>query len=338
MNATSAAAIFDHFGRNALGVCLYDKSAKDVAVYSRAASLLAAALGPRSAAAAPAASPEWQLDLATLSITDWAAKHLSFHAAPKQAEVLTSDRRNIILCCHRKWGKTTTVALKAFHFALSAPNRAVGVLAPSLKQGGLTVARAREFAASLGIRFRRYLGREHSLLLPNGSRIYAIPHRTNTALGDEADVLVVDEAAVVKDEVLEAVSPSISRKRGGQWFLSTPARQTGTFYRIWNDASDSFHRILSTVADTPEIDREYLEMYRRASPARYEMDFECRFAKPPDKLVPRDFVEAIRRYPKGEGPSGRTSPRLEQSPETKQPPLPFPPHLREMLANMVRKS
>jgi hypothetical protein len=270
-------------------------------------------------------TPGWERDLAELPIADWAAKHLGFHPAPKQAEVLNSTHRNLVLCCHRKWGKTITISLKALHYALSAPDRAIGVLAPSLKQGGLVVYRVREFAAALGLKFRRYMGRDYSIQFPNGSRIYAIPHNTTTALGDEAEVLIVDEAAVVKDAVLDAVSPSTARKRSNQWFLSTPVRQTGNFYRIWHDESDAYHRVLATVADTPEMDPQYLESYRRASPARYETDFECRFAKPADKLVPRSFVEAIRRYPKGEGP-----------PPAKEPALPVPPNLREILANMVR--
>ena len=299
---------------------------------------LAAEVCPHTAANPAAHTPDWERDLAELPITDWAAKHLGFHPAPKQAEVLNSTHRNLVLCCHRKWGKTITISLKALHYALSGPNRSIGVLAPSLKQGGLVVYRVREFAAALGLKYRRYMGRDYSIQLPNGSRIYAIPHNTTTALGDEAEVLIVDEAAVVKDAVLEAVSPSTARKRSTQWFLSTPERQSGNFYNIWHDKSDDYHRILSTVADTPEIDPKYLEIYRRASPARYDMDFECRFVKPADRLVPRDFVEAICRWPAGEGPA--TRPPQNGQPQPAPPParaLPIPPNLREILENMVRK-
>ena len=327
MHTGSVATTVECFFRPALEVCLDAAPAPDPVTFAHAA---AASPVP---GAAPA-SAEWQRDLAELPITEWVARHLNFHPAPKQAEVLTSEHRNLVLCCHRKWGKTTIIALKAFHYALSGPNRAVGVLAPSLKQGGHIVYRVREFSAALGIKFRRYMGRDYSILLPNGSRIFAIPHNTTTALGDEAEVLIVDEAAVVKNAVIEAVSPSTARKRSTQWYLSTPARQSGHFYDIWHDKSDDYHRILSTVADTPEIDPKYLQTYRRASPARYEMDFECRFVKPADRLVPRDFVEAICRWPNGEGPANR-SPQPSGPPPAK---LPVPPNLREILENMVRKS
>jgi hypothetical protein len=254
-------------------------------------------------AESPASEIEWQHDLETLPVSTWAHKHLGFEPTPKQAEVLDSPSRNVILCCHRKWGKTTVSALKAFHYLMSAPNRSIAILAPSMDQGGFIIANIVVAANTLGVKYRRYLGRRHSLLFPNGSRIFALPHNTSTSLGSEADVLMVDEAAKVSDDVLWAVQPSTSRKAAGLWMLSTPLRQTGFFARIWHDQKQNVHRILSPVSDTPSINQEFLETFRRASPTRYAQDFECEFIKPDRQLCD---VSVFRRLPRA--PSGPLKP------------------------------
>jgi hypothetical protein len=248
---------------------------------------------------APVGQLEWQSDLATLPVSIWAHKHLGFEPTPKQAEVLDSPSRNLILCCHRKWGKTTVSAIKALHYLMSAPNRSIAILAPSMDQGGFIVANIVVAANTLGVKYRRYLGRRHSLHFPNGSRIFALPHNTSTSLGSEADVLMVDEAAKVSDDVLWAVQPSTSRKAAGLWMMSTPLRQTGFFSRIWHDQKQNVHRILSPVSDTPSINQEFLETFRRASPTRYAQDFECEFVKPDRQLVDVSVFRRLPRVPSG---------------------------------------
>ena len=250
-------------------------------------------------AEAPVNQPAWQQDLSTLPVSVWAHKHLGFEPTPKQAEVLDSPSRNLILCCHRKWGKTTVSAIKAIHFLMGAPNRSIAILAPSMDQGGFIIANMVVAANTLGVKFRRYLGRRHSLHFPNGSRIFALPHNTSTSLGSEADVLIVDEAAKVSDDVLWAVQPSTSRKAAGLWMMSTPLRQFGFFARIWHDEKQSVHRILSPVSDTPSINLEFLETFRRASPTRYSQDFECEFAKPDRQLFDVGILRRLRRVPSG---------------------------------------
>jgi len=247
----------------------------------------------------PSSEIEWQNDLETLPVSAWAHKHLGFEPTPKQAEVLDSPSRNLILCCHRKWGKTTVSAIKALHYLMSAPNRSIAILAPSMDQGGFIIANMIVSANELGVKYRRYLGRRHSLHFPNGSRIFALPHNTSTSLGSEADVLMVDEAAKVSDDVLWAVQPSTSRKAAGLWMMSTPLRQTGFFARIWHDERQNVHRILSKVEDTPTINQEFLETFRRASPTRYEQDFECVFVKPDRQLFDVSVIRRLKRVPTG---------------------------------------
>jgi len=146
--------------------------------------------------------PTQDTDTSTLSVSDWARQYLDFHPSPKQAELLDSPGKYLILCCNRQWGKTTAMAVKALHAAIHTPKTTIVILSRSKEQAGILIERATELVITLGLPVRRVLGQSFSLKLPNGSRICAVPHTQDTSLGRTANILIVDEAAAVKDESL----------------------------------------------------------------------------------------------------------------------------------------
>ena len=231
----------------------------------------------------------------TLKASEWAARALQFQPSPKQAEVLDIDAKYLILCCNRQWGKTTTIALKALHRALTIPDQSIVIISRTKLQAGILIERACAFAARLGHKVRRVLGHQFSLKLPNESRIFAVAHNTDTSVGSTANVLIVDEAALVKDEVYWSVAPFVGRTKGAIWLMSTPRRQAGFFYNIWHDADSRWHRVLSTIKDCPDIDPDFLEMQKRADSIKYRQDFLCEFIQPANRLVSREFVRSILR-------------------------------------------
>jgi hypothetical protein len=218
---------------------------------------------------------------------------LNFKPNPKQAEVLDAEDKYLILCCNRQWGKTTTIAIKALHRAITMPGQTIVIISRTKLQAGILIERACRFAALLGHRVRRVLGHAFSLKLPNGSNIFAVAHNADTSVGNTADVLIVDEAALVKDEVYFAVSPFVSRTNGAIWLMSTPRRQAGFFYNIWHRTDAAWRKILSTIADCPEINQDFLDMFRRANPVKYQQDFECRFIQPADRAFSNELFESI---------------------------------------------
>jgi hypothetical protein len=227
--------------------------------------------------------------------SEWAETSLHFAPSAKQAEVLDSNAKYLILCCNRQWGKTTTISIKALHCALQKPNLRIVVIASSREQAGLLIESATDFARTLSLPVRRVLGQPFSLKLPNGSFICAVPHTMDSSLGRSANILIVDEAAVVKDEVFFTVAPFVSRTHGRIWILSTPRRQSGFFYNYWHDEKSKWHRVLSNVHDCPDIDPEFLEMQRRANPIKYQQDFLCEFVQPANRLCSREFVRSMLR-------------------------------------------
>jgi len=225
--------------------------------------------------------------------SEWAQKHLGFTPSARQAEVLDTPAKYLMLCCNRQWGKTTTISIKALHAALQTPNLRIVIIARSKEQAGILIENATEFAITLGHPTRRVLGQSFSLKLPNGSRICAVPHTQDTSLGRSAHILIVDEAAVVKDEVYFSVSPFVARTHGRIWLLSTPSRQSGFFYNYWNDKTPDWTRIFSNVHDCPDIDQQFLELQRRVNPIKFQQDFLSEFVQPANRLCSREFVRSI---------------------------------------------
>lgn len=243
---------------------------------------------PAAAAPAPESAPA-----PALAPSAWAEKHLQFTPSAKQAQILDSGARFLILCCNRQWGKTTTIALKTLHRAISTPGQAIVIISRTKFQAGILIERACRFARRLGYPVRRYLGERFSLALPNGSSILAVSHCQDTSAGNTADVLVVDEAALVQDLVYSSVTAFTSRTRGAIWLLSTPRRQVGFFYNIWHDGDQRWLRVLSTVKDCPDIDPEFLKMQQALDPIKYRQDFLCEFIQPANRLVTREALDNL---------------------------------------------
>lgn len=228
------------------------------------------------------------------SVSEWAETALGFIPDPKQKTVLDQDAHRLILCCSRQWGKTTVVALKALHTAIHQPKTEIVVISKSLKQAGLLIAKVRECAATLGLPRKRVLGHEHSLELPNGSKLYAIANRENSARGYTASIVIVDEAAVIADEVIGIATPTLARTNGKLWLLSTPNGETGLFYNIWHDEKlTGWFRMKATIEDCPYASEEFIEEQRRLFPATFRQEFYCEFTPAKGRLLSRARIEAM---------------------------------------------
>ena len=226
---------------------------------------------------------------------EWAKTALNFHPESKQAEVLDTPAKYLILCCNRQWGKTTTIAIKALHHALTTPDQTIVILSRTKHQAAILINRATVFTRRLNIRLRRVMGFPYSIQLPNGGSIIAVAHNGDTSVGNSANVLIVDEAALVNDNVFWTVSAAVSRSHGKIWLLSTPSRQAGFFYNIWHGQNPKWHRIFSDVNDCPQIDPAYLDMQNAADPIRFRQDFLCEFIQPADRLTDAETVRRMLR-------------------------------------------
>ena len=137
---------------------------------------------------------------------DWAAS-LGLALDEHQRAILDLSIRRWILNCCRKWGKSTMIALKAAHFAAHRPGTTVLVVAPS----------ARQSEELLGIAARMLRDLEQAatysqakITAKNGSRILALPNQAKTIRGYSPELVVIDEAAYLPEEMWETALPMLN--------------------------------------------------------------------------------------------------------------------------------
>src|SRR5689334_19815157 len=84
----------------------------------------------------------------------FAIQLLGFLPDKNQRLVLNPGIPQGLLMCCRQWGKSTIMAIKALHEALTAPGTTVLVLCPSLVQAGEFLENIRGSLEMLGIPYR----------------------------------------------------------------------------------------------------------------------------------------------------------------------------------------
>jgi hypothetical protein len=245
--------------------------------------------------AAPPVAPEVCSDPEVIPTpSEWATTALAFTPDPKQTAILDHHAHRLILCCSRQWGKTTIIAIKALHTAIYRPKSEILVLSRSQKQAGLLVAKVCLFAAVLGFPKKRVLGEAFSVELPNGSKIYAVAHSEKTGRGYTADIVIVDEAALVADDVIGSITPTLTRTEGKLWFLSTPNGESGLFYNVWHDQElTNWYRVKATIEDSSYATPEFIAEQTKLFPHNVRQDFYCEFMPATGRAFTRERVDAM---------------------------------------------
>jgi hypothetical protein len=123
----------------------------------------------------------------------------------------------------------------------------------------------------------------HSLLLPNRSRILALPGTASTNRGYSAHLLIFEEAAFIPDPVFAALAPCVAATRGALWLLSSAGEPSGFFYELWSRSSLDWSRFIATASECPRITEEFLAEARLAlGEKQFRREYFCEFA--PDSL------------------------------------------------------
>ncbi|MDQ3605583.1 MAG: phage terminase large subunit [Gemmatimonadota bacterium] len=187
---------------------------------------------------------------------------------PWQADLLRSRARQMILLCSRQAGKSTVSALLAVDDALHRAPALILLLAPALRQAQELFRKVKEVLHALGPAAPP-IAQESALTLElaNGSRIVALPGKESTIRGYSAvNLLVVDEASRVPDELNDAVRPMLSVSGGRIILLSTPWGKRGFFFDTWSEGAPDWQRVRITAHDVPRISPAWLEAERQRIP------------------------------------------------------------------------
>lgn len=230
-----------------------------------------------------------------MPIADWARTQLNFHPDPVQTEIFNSNTHRLILCCTRQWGKSSIAAIKALHLALRKPGALILFTSASYKQSAELLRKFRAYATQLtGARCKGDGIHPGSTVLPNGSRILALPQSPATVRCYSAvDLIVIDEMHAT-------LTPMLATSDGDLWLLSSPNGRTGEFHQIWTANDPAWRKYSVNALECPRISTEFLDSERRAKGlAIFNQEYMCQFANSKNQTILQHHIDAAFRgdYP-----------------------------------------
>lgn len=223
------------------------------------------------------------------------AREAGLEPDPWQEDVLRSESKRILMNCSRQAGKTTIAGVMALHTALYTPRSFSLIFAPSLDQSLEFFRRVTELAYNLGLEnLDPEALRKTGLELRNGSRIEARPGSEKTARGRTADLILIDEASRIDDELYMSLRPMLAITQGKLVMLSSPAGKRGAFYEAWVGPEELWERYLVTAYDCPRISPEFLEEERAAMPLpMFRQEYECIFGELEGRVFTDEEIDSI---------------------------------------------
>jgi hypothetical protein len=220
------------------------------------------------------------------------ARSLGIIPDPWQERLLRSEAPRVLLNCARQSGKSTMAGVLGLHKALYMPGSLILILAPAERQAKELFSKVAEAYRALGHAIPAESYRKLGMELANGSRIEALPGTEKTIRGfSGVDLLLVDEASRVADELYYAVRPMLAVSGGHLMMLSTPHGRRGVFYEEWT-AGEGWERYEVPASECPRIPASFLEEERRSLPRRvFRQEYECSFEETEDQVFATDMID-----------------------------------------------
>jgi hypothetical protein len=167
------------------------------------------------------------------------------------------------------------------------------MLAPSERQAKETFAKAAHFYLATGEIVPPDSYRKIGMELANGSRIEVLPGTEKSIRGfSGVNLLIVEEAARVADELYYAVRPMLAVSGGRLVMLSTPCGKRSVFLHERTEG-EGWERYEVPATEILPIPSEFLEEERKMLPAWvFRREYECSFEETDDQVFSPELVKA----------------------------------------------
>lgn len=216
-----------------------------------------------------------------------------------QADVLETDGNSIVLW-GRQTGKTTTLATKALHRALTHPKQEILIIAPTQRQAALMFSKIHDFTEyNEFVKAHTKRSTLNDIEFDSGSRIHCLPAgREGTSIrGFSATMIIFDEAAFIPDATFMALRPSMA-VRGEQVVLSgTPFGRRGYFWNQYKNNSmkrpalQDWDMFKVPSRESPFIEEAFLRQQKEEMTADvYAQEYEAEFTADNDSFFPAHIV------------------------------------------------
>jgi len=253
-----------------------------------------------------------------------------------QVKILRDKSKNITIRMGRQMGKTAATAIKALWFAFTRPTArtpyekiTIVIIAPSQRQSKIMYNQIREYIhANPILEASVTKSTQETIELDNNSVIHNFPvgDSAEKVRGFSINLLIVDEAAYIKQRIYTAILPSLAGTNGNLILIGTPATRTGLFYQSfypgeggkalklqfsthWYPYSDSLDVIRVDHNGVPlyhtdgspvtQLSKEWIEyQHETMNRAEFAQEFEARFIDESLGYFTReDIIANVEDYP-----------------------------------------
>jgi len=208
---------------------------------------------------------------------------------------LLADAKVKVAACGRRWGKTEAAAIDVATEAILNPGCRQMIVSPSYDQSRIIIDSVERLLSS-----HYLLNRMYSIVRTPYTRINIGNSLISARTADEdgrnlrghwADRVIVDEAAYVRDSVInEVIAPMLADKNGDLLLISTPFGRNHFYRSFMRGENGGDGRCISMSfpsVTNPHISREYIESQREyITDRQYAVEYEARFIEDANAVFP----------------------------------------------------
>lgn len=228
---------------------------------------------------------------------------IPFETYPFQDDCVNAfqeHRFNIVLKS-RQLGLSTICAAYATWLAIFYKDKNILIIATKLSTAMNMIKKVKVILQSLPdwLLLPKYEPTKQAISFSNGSLITAVPTSEDAGRSEALSLLIVDEAAIIRDfqEIWTGLAPTISTG-GNCIILSTPKGVGGQYYRLWTQAEakqNDFNPIRLPWYVHPEHDKVWFDKETRSLPRReVAQEYLCDFMSSGDTFLQPTALEELR--------------------------------------------
>jgi hypothetical protein len=209
-------------------------------------------------------------------------------------------RFNIVLKS-RQLGLSTVSAAYVVWYAIFKKDKNILVIATKLNTAINFIKKVKTMLDNLPpwLLLTKFEPTKQSIRFDNGSSITAVPTSPDAGRSEALALLIVDEAAFIRDfdDIWTALYPTLSTG-GSAIILSTPNGVGGQYYKLWTEAeagSNDFNPIRLPWDVHPEHDQAWFDKETKNLPKRkVAQEFLCDFISSGDTFLQPTEFERLR--------------------------------------------
>lgn len=211
------------------------------------------------------------------------------------------DHRFNIVLKSRQLGLSTVTAAYALWMALFKKDKNILVIATKLPTAMNFIKKVKTMLDSLPswLLLTKYEPTKQAIRFTNGSTITAVPTSPDAGRSEALALLIVDEAAFIRDfdDIWTGLYPTLSTG-GSAIILSTPNGVGGQYYKLWTEAEsgvNAFNPIRLPWDVHPDHDQEWFDKETKNLPRRkVAQEFLCDFITSGDTFLQPTELDRLR--------------------------------------------